>query len=626
MNTDDFFRDNSDKYTGNDEDISVAINTPRQKINLPKTLSYSIFTALYIACIFLTAFIGSINYHSVFFNGLIAQLEVILSVLLSLLHTRRAIGCITAYILNAVTISVVIFTLINTKNISILVGCIVPISTVFIITILSIRGRLLYKSLHELEKQRGELIALAEETRHAYDEVSSINESLIASNKKIEESDAKLTQLAFFDSLTDLPNRRMIMNRLDFQKSFTEITHNRFTVVFFDIDNFKNINDGFGHAVGDLLLREIADRLRKRINTADLLGRLVGDEFALLIQRPLTNEETVVYVNELLSNLTEPFDLGSSSVSISVTVGASVYPDDSTSSSELFGCADIALHHAKSNPNTRFEFYDGSMREAIEKRTDFEARLVGAIKNNELFMMYQPQYTANEKKLIGFEALVRWNSPELGFVSPVQFIPMAEETGHIIELGMWILEQACNKLNEINRTEGLENISVAVNISAVQLAAPDFLRQVMTVLDRTKVVTFNLEFEITESVFIKSIDDVTETLNALRELGIRISLDDFGTGYSSLSYLHSLPIHTLKIDKSFIDGITRKESEKEMVGSIISLAHNLSLFVVSEGVETDEQFEYLRSQNCDCIQGFLLGKPLSDNEMQGLLLSEAVSV
>lgn len=556
-----------------------------------------------------------------FAKSVIAQLQVAVAVVLTSRYYKR--GYVTAIILSVLSIANVLLSAFIPDVPFALMGVVIPIGTIISITFLFLIMRKLYHSMREAKEQREELIKLAEEAEEAYEEVRKINEQLVESSRVIKENEERLNHMALFDELTELPNRRMLINRLDFHISFSAKMNKKFTVVFIDLDNFKRVNDILGHDRGDIVIKKIAQRVTSALDSDDMLGRLSGDEFAILIQRDIEKVEILDYIEEIRKAISAPIQIEDEEVSVNASFGASAYPKDGSDSTELLKCADMALYKAKSEGRNRVEFFSHEMKEEIQSKVDFEASLVAGLNKEEFHLMFQPQHAPDGKKLRGFEALVRWRSEELGLVSPVQFIPMAEETGLIIELGTWIFREACRKLRTAMDTYGLDDIVLSVNISTIQLMQPDFYNIIESVMKETGVYGRNLEIEITESVFIKSVDSAVEVLNKIKELGISIALDDFGTGYSSLHYLRSLPIDTLKIDKSFVDGINRAESEKEIVGSIISLAHNMNLFVVAEGVEVEEQLNFLRDCGCDCVQGYLLGKPLDEDDFNATLRQAA---
>jgi diguanylate cyclase (GGDEF)-like protein len=548
--------------------------------------------------------------------GVLAQVQVLISVFLVVSTSKN--GYVTALFLNIIQSFIVTFQVLVYGKIGTTPGIFVPLCTIVSVSIIYIYSRRLNNKFIEINMQKEELITLYEELAATEDELCQQNKQLLEYNKSMKENEEKLNHLAYFDVLTELPNRKMIIDRLDFLISLSIKQEMKFAMAFIDLDNFKRVNDSLGHQAGDLLLQEVAKRLKIVIHPDDMLGRLGGDEFALIIQRELKEEEILVYIENLRHILLDKFYISNTELIISASFGISIYPQDGENSIDLLKCSDTAMYKAKDDGKNGIQFFNKEMKDNIFKRIEFEKRLLSTIQNNELFIVFQPQYSSDCKKLRGFEALVRWQSPELGLVSPAQFIPVSEETKFIIPMGKWILKTVCEKFKELFNKYNFTSI-ISVNISAVQIMEPSFNDTVKDILEETGFDAKYLEFEITESVFISSMDYVIGVLNQLKKLGIRIALDDFGTGYSSLSYLQMLPIDTLKIDKIFIDRIISPEIGKQIVGPIISLVHQMDISVVAEGVENYTQLNYLKSQFCDCIQGYLWGKPLGEDDLNELL-------
>lgn len=549
-------------------------------------------------------------------SGIIAQLQVVISTYLVLSVKKK--GYWIAVVINILQSIIVTNIVFLGGNVRAIPGIFVPICTIITISIISLYGRRLNLKIREITEQKEELCSLYEEISATEEEIRQQNMRLTEYNTIMEEKEEKLNYLAFIDVLTELPNRKMIINRLDLLAMISVNKQENFVVVFIDLDNFKKINDSKGHHIGDLLLQAAALRLQTLIHKDDMLGRLGGDEFALIIQRKLKESEILDYVESLRNVLIEIFIIENSEFFISASFGISIYPRDGIDSSELLKSADTAMYKAKDLGKNAIQFFNKEMKDEILKKIEFENRLRSSLHNEEIILAFQPQYTSGSKQLRGFEALARWRSPELGLISPNDFIPVAEETGFIIPLGEWILRTVCRMIKYI-QLEYHVDVVISVNISSVQIIDSSFVQMVKSVLEETKCSGKCLELEVTESVFITSIEYVVEVFNELKKMGIRIALDDFGTGYSSLSYLQRLPIDTLKIDKSFIDSITNLESSKQIIGSIISLVHKMEISVVAEGVETEQQLDYLRIQDCDSIQGFLWGKPLEEKNLYELL-------
>jgi len=545
-------------------------------------------------------------------GGVIAQVQVIISTYLVVSVKKR--GYLIAVGLNIIESIMAIFAVYLIGNKSAIPGIIVPLGTIITVSIISLFGKRLNHRLKELTEQKEELSGLYEEVSVTEEESRQQNIILTKYNAIMIKNEEKLNYLAFTDVLTKLPNRKMIINRINQLVMQSRNKQEYFSVVFIDLDNFKRINDSRGHHIGDLLLQASALRLQTLISKEDMLGRLGGDEFALIIQSRFEKLEIFEYVESLRTVIIERFMIENSEFIISASFGISVFPQDGNDSADLLKCADTAMYKAKEHGKNGIQFFNKKMKAEVLQKIEFESRLISSIQNEEIFLVYQPQYSADTKRLKGFEALARWQSPELGLINPMEFIPVAEETGYIILMGEWILRTACKMFKYIQDTYKTELV-IAVNISSVQIVDPSFIQMVKNVLDETKLSGEFLELEITESVFISSVDYVVDVFNELKEMGVRIALDDFGTGYSSLSYLQKLPINLLKIDKSFINSINKLESNKQIVGSIISLVHKMGILVVAEGVENEEQLEYLKNYDCDYIQGFLWGRPLSENDL-----------
>lgn len=570
-----------------------------------------VFLILYVT----TMVIQLSNVLETSINGVISQVQVMMSTYIVMSVKKRGFVC--AVVFNLILCCMAGGAFFINGNLSAAPGVIIPICTIVTISIIFFFEKRLDNKIKEVINQKEEIYTLYEEVVHNEKEILEKNSQLIQYNKEIKKSEEKLSYLAFFDVLTEIPNRKMIIDRIDFLISLAESKKISFATVFIDLDNFKKINDSMGHHAGDLLLKAVTSKLKGLIHSKDMLGRLGGDEFAIIIQRELKEEEILEYVENLKDSLMDCFVIENTEFNTSASLGISMYPQDGKDSAELLKCADTAMYKAKEYGKNGVYFFRKEMKEDILKKIEFENRLLSAIKNEEIFLVFQPQYTSNSKELRGFEVLVRWKSPELGLVSPGQFIPVAEETGFIVQLGEFIFRKACEKFKYIQDKYNIMSV-ISVNISALQIMDPYFVQMVKNVLEETKFDVRYLELEITESVFISSVDYVINIINELKEMGISIALDDFGTGYSSLNYLQLLPIDTLKIDKSFIDSIDNN-TKKQIVGSIISLVHKMEISVVAEGIENEIQLEYLKKHECDFIQGFLWGKPLNEEEVSKLL-------
>jgi diguanylate cyclase (GGDEF)-like protein len=417
----------------------------------------------------------------------------------------------------------------------------------------------------------------------------------------------KLHSIAFIDELTGLPNRKERIMLIGKLITGTESLP-AFSIILFDIDNFKMINDSLGHQTGDELLKQIAVNFQDFLKPPVTIGRFGGDEFLITVPGDRTEADLTAYASRLSAVLSEPFLYKNHEYRITASFGVARYPKNADTAVELLQQVELALYNAKSQGKNGVVFFNGEMQRNLERRLCMERELRAAIEKKELYVEYQPAYTLPERRLRGFEVLVRWESPLLGLIPPLDFIPLAEENGTITAIGRWILETACIQYMKVVSEYEIPPV-LSVNISVVQFRDPDFVVNVKRVLDETGMDPENLELEITESVCITSPEMTKRILSELKKIGIRIALDDFGTGYSSLSYLRTLPFDVVKIDKSFIDTIGIIPDEQNIVRTIIRMAHQLELKVIAEGVEADDQLEYLARYHCDYIQGNYLGKP-----------------
>lgn len=437
-------------------------------------------------------------------------------------------------------------------------------------------------------------------------------------------SEEKMRFMAYYDSLTKLPNRTFFINKLNEVLEAINIQHSEGAILFIDLDNFKIINDTMGHEFGDKLLIYLAKKFESWINEEDTIYRLGGDEFVIL--HPNANEiELKSYAQRFLELFNKPCKIDGKQIYVTVSIGIGLYPKDGKDTNTIFKNADAAMYKAKELGKNRFELFNPDMYLKLERKTHVERILRTAIENNELIINYQPQYDAKTNQVFGFEALLRLNSKELGFISPLEFIPIAEEYGHITKLSKWVIKESCKQAVKWQQ-EGYKFKSISVNISSVDLQQPNFLEDIGQIIIDTTIKPEILELEITETVLMESIDSNITILKQLLDMGIRIALDDFGTGYSSLSYLRKIPINTLKIDKSFIDNITSNKKEESIINNIIQMAHSLELKVVAEGVETKEQLSVLRERECNYIQGYYFSKPLPAYEIEKLLVKDEESL
>lgn len=425
--------------------------------------------------------------------------------------------------------------------------------------------------------------------------------------RKINEN--KLNHMAYFDLITGLPNRSMFVYKTSITINRRRIDFQKCAVVNLDLDNFKRINDIYGHYLGDDLLRAVSIIISNVLEKQEMLARFNGDGFLVLLPKVNGYDEVEMRVKKILGAINRNISINGIDINLTCSAGIAVYPSDGNTAEELIKNADAAMYKAKEEGRNKTLFFEKSINIAIQKKIEMEKHLRSALENNEFYMVYQPQVDILTGNIAGVEALIRWESPVYGNVSPIEFIPVIEDTELIFPLGVWILETACmhNKkwLDEKNI-----RIPVSVNVSPIQLKDGSFETVINDIIYKTGLPLELLKLEITESAFMENFQTSFNILERLRMKGVKIALDDFGTGYSSLNYLKSLPLNTLKIDKSFIDGLTENTKEKAIIGSIIDMAHFLNLDVVAEGVETKEQYECLKYFGCNLVQGFYFSRPL----------------
>ncbi len=435
------------------------------------------------------------------------------------------------------------------------------------------------------------------------------------SEQVILENRNELKVMLYLDLMTGLSNRRKLMERLP--RFLNSDTPGNKALLYVDVDNFKLINDTMGHLSGDTLIAAIAKRIASTLKSPDEIYRLEGDEFVILTAYRST-PELAQKADEILALFENPVAVEKISIHSSLSIGIAVFPDHATDSEELLRYADIAMYQSKKDGKNRARLFSTDMMASINERMDIGEHLHQALMNNELLIHYQPQVAVTSRKVVSFEALIRWSSPALGNVPPDRFVPVAEETHMIIQIGEWVLWNACKFLRKIH-SEGMGDMVMSVNISMLQLLQNDFVPMIRKILAETGIPPGKLELELTESILMDSWQMIENQLESLRALGVGIALDDFGKGYSSLSYLHRLPISVLKIDKTFIDGIKDAKSDSTITGNIVRIGKKLGLEVIAEGVETEEQFDYLALQQCDRIQGWLFSKALPEKEALAFL-------
>lgn len=431
-------------------------------------------------------------------------------------------------------------------------------------------------------------------------------------------ADREIQKLAYYDSLTGLPNRALLYDRLERALSHARRSCQEVGILFLDLDRFKSINDTLGHSSGDDLLKIIADRLVGCVRRCDTVARLGGDEFVVVLT-DIDREDGVAGVaQKILYELTRPVMLGTSEVTTTTSIGIALFPDDGEDMGDLLRHADIALYQAKDRGKNSYQFFSQEMNARVQERVQVEIRLRKALERQELFLLYQPQLDLSSGCLVGVEALLRWNHPELGVITPDRFIGVAEETGLILNIGEWVLAQACDQLR-LWRNQGFSGLRLAVNISPRQFNYPGFIDTLDQVLADSGIEPSCLELELTESTIMENADITLMTLTDIKVRGISLAIDDFGTGYSSLSYLKHFPFDRLKIAQSFVRDLTSDQDNIAIVNAVIAVAHSLNIKVIAEGVETLQQLQFLRARQCDEMQGFYFGHPVKAETFTELL-------
>ncbi|MGB0467133.1 MAG: putative bifunctional diguanylate cyclase/phosphodiesterase [Pontibacterium sp.] len=429
----------------------------------------------------------------------------------------------------------------------------------------------------------------------------------------------ELLHRANYDSLTGLPNRLLAMNRLTQSLARARRNHSVVGILFVDLDNFKKINDTLGHDIGDNHLKQISDRLYGCVRDMDTVARFGGDEFLVIIPDLACIDELKPVCQRILSATSQPVMINGYEFFTSASIGVSIYPNDGDEPNDLVRNADSAMYEAKRTGRDTFSYFTPEMNQELVKRLTMESHLRHALERGQLSLHYQSIINVYSKKVIGAEALLRWHCPEYGQVSPDVFIPLAEESGLIVTFGDWVLEEACQQAVRWREQTG-EDLHIAVNVAFPQFRDGHLVKTVQRVLQQTGLPPASLELELTERLLMEDERGCAQALSELHGMGVKLSIDDFGTGYSALSYLKRFPVNTLKIDRSFVSDITTSPENTALISAIIRMAHALGLSVVGEGVESEEQFDFLHSQQCDCVQGYYFSKPIPPEEFTPLLL------
>jgi len=448
--------------------------------------------------------------------------------------------------------------------------------------------------------------------------------AVIADISAIKESEARMEYLAHHDPLTDLPNRLLLFYRMEHGIDVAKREGKQLALLMLDLDRFKDVNDSFGHLAGDQLLQQVAKRLASRLREVDTVARLGGDEFTVLLDDIAHPEDAARVAREIINDLSKSWQLPNyGEVRIGVSIGISLYPQHGETPEILLQHADVALYLAKAQGRGRYAYFSDELTDLARTRMELEMRLRRAIARNELRVFYQAQVDIASGRIVGAEALVRWQDATEGLILPVSFTQLAEETGLIIAIGEWVLRETCRQGREW-LDAGLPPLTLAVNVSAHQYNQSDISSLVAAVLAETSFPADNLELELTETGLLARKDEAVQILNGLRAQGVRLAIDDFGTGYSSLARLKRFPLDALKIDKSFINDIPRQQDAMEIAATIISLGHALGFKVLAEGVETEEQLAFLKAQGCDLYQGYLKSHPLPAEDFVALLRSSGL--
>jgi diguanylate cyclase (GGDEF)-like protein/PAS domain S-box-containing protein len=440
---------------------------------------------------------------------------------------------------------------------------------------------------------------------------------------ELKQTQASLQELVRFDPLTELPNRYLFEDLLIKSLARAKRNKHKLALFYIDIDYFKNVNDFFGHEIGDKFLKEVSKRLKQSVRIEDFIVRLGGDEFAIILEDIQDINHISIAAQRLITDFNKAFIIGEHEIVSSLSIGISVYPDEKTTSKTIVQHADQALYQAKGSGRNCFKYYNKTMQHKLERYMLLVEQLRHAISENQFELYYQPKINSLDNSLVGVEALIRWHNPLVKNASPAEFIPIAEETGLMNQIGDWIISTALHQYKKwYDSMHQMNNVVISINISPSQLNDSNIIGTITNVLKETNIPTQNILFELTETAVMKKSFDTTSVLQVfLMELGIGISIDDFGTGYSSLTYLKQLPIKELKIDKSFIDDIGKNTSSEVIIKAIINLAITLDLEVIAEGVETKEQLEFLQKNQCTIIQGYYFSKPLNATEITAYIAS-----
>ena len=468
---------------------------------------------------------------------------------------------------------------------------------------------------HELMQQKAQLL----------EDIQAANETMARLNAElamlVEHKDSQIERATYYDTLTELPNRQLFLDRLGQELTHAQRDDHLVAVMSVNLDRFKQVNDSFGHAAGDQLLRMAAERLKGCVRAGDTVARMGGDDYGFVLTGVKAAHLAGETAQKILDSFARhPISVDGREVFVTASIGISIYPFDGMNAATLARNADAALHHAKREGRNNFQYYAEQMNATAWQRLTLETELRRALEREEFMLHYQPRMDLANGKIVGMEALLRWQNAERGLVMPGEFIPMLEETGLILPVGEWILRSACRQARAW-QAAGLQGISIAVNLSMLQFRQADLAGMILGILKENDVEPGSgaIELELTESLLMNNAERTIDTLNTLHEAGVKFSIDDFGTGYSSLSYLKRLPISSLKIDQSFVRDLADGGDDAKIVAAIVALGHGLELKVIAEGVETTEQLDCLRKMECDEVQGYLFSRPVPAESMTRLL-------
>lgn len=470
---------------------------------------------------------------------------------------------------------------------------------------------------YRIKTKNGKIIWLKMKGKRISEENGDYIYGTISDDTDRKEKELKINYMSYFDAVTGVPNRRYFVEHAEEMKNTALLNKKKFAVIFIDLDNFKYVNDTYGHSIGDVVLKLFCKKVNNKLQNKHFLARFGGDEFVAALEN-INEAEVICVINEILGECNIPLNINNKEIYTTVSIGVSICSDRNESIQTLLKKADIAMYKAKSTGKNRYMMFNKELAEKMDREIELSRCIRKSIENNEIYFIMQPKYWAKTERIQGFEVLTRWQSKELGIVSPNEFIPTAEYNGFIVEMGKFLIKDSFKKCKLLNNMIG-SNFKIAVNLSEVQIRDENLIDFIKKSMDEEEINPKNIEFEVTESIIMTSVQNNIKVLEKLRELGVSIVLDDFGTGYSSMNYLRKLPIDTVKIDKSFIYDIGKDFKGECIIEKIVELCHLLNLEVTAEGVENKEQIDFLNSIDCDIIQGYYFSEPKTFNEVIELI-------